>query len=686
MPTTFSNKPLFRVWPQAAGVFCVLLSMYVLTMPRTITLEDSPNFVTAAALLGIPHCPGYPLYTLLGHAFTWLPFGTVAMRVYLCSAVFGAAAGGVLWALTAAVTRDALAAWIAALAWGLSREAWSQSIVAEVYSMNAFFCFLLLLLAWRAGAQPSRRAAVALAFVFGLSCANHYPLTFLLTPALLVAAWPCRREALRALPLCLLAAAAGLLPYLYLPLRSPSSLFSFLGAVHTWPAFRDFVGRKVFQAEHLNPTAGWTDKLQFAAWMAKQAAAQFTVVGAAVALAGMALRLPDSSARTRAALGLAFLAHSAVLIFLLDFDFDPDKRLFMSAYPLVSYGVMAVWIGVAVAALRGLHPKASAAVLAAAFVLLGAEGMTNYRVNNRRNEQWSDRYARGVLESLPPRATILIQSNLDIGPMMYLHLVEGLRPDVNIQSVHGFWSPDPIAPPQSSAEAKRDAVIDLILDAEDPVYVIGHLPLPFGTVELGLLRRVDRALPESVRLYARPPELEALFDELMTLPCGEQWPRYLRAELQARAVPWLRQYANADDPETARVFTERLRQLDDTMQVGMARLLPEMESLPPGQVLAELEAMEKQQDEYASKSLRSLLCVCKGRALDKLNRREEMLAAFRGAWELLPLIDHPHLRGTLTALVAEGRTEDYRTLRGMMSAAGGAAPRWLLRLDERVDD
>ena len=31
------------------------------------------EFVTAGVTHGITHPPGYPLYTLLGHLFTWLP-------------------------------------------------------------------------------------------------------------------------------------------------------------------------------------------------------------------------------------------------------------------------------------------------------------------------------------------------------------------------------------------------------------------------------------------------------------------------------------------------------------------------------------------------------------------------------------------------------------------------------------
>ena len=43
-----------------------------------------------ADILGIAHPPGFPLYTMLGKLFTLIPFGDVAYRVNLMSALFAA--------------------------------------------------------------------------------------------------------------------------------------------------------------------------------------------------------------------------------------------------------------------------------------------------------------------------------------------------------------------------------------------------------------------------------------------------------------------------------------------------------------------------------------------------------------------------------------------------------------------
>jgi hypothetical protein len=86
-----------RAWPHLLIVCAAVFSVYAYTIPRTIALEDDGGFIMSAYYAGIAHPPGYPLHTLLAKPFTLLPFGSVALRVHLLSAVLGAATCGVLW-------------------------------------------------------------------------------------------------------------------------------------------------------------------------------------------------------------------------------------------------------------------------------------------------------------------------------------------------------------------------------------------------------------------------------------------------------------------------------------------------------------------------------------------------------------------------------------------------------------
>src|SRR5262245_37708878 len=86
----------------------VTFVVYLLTLQPSVGLEDSGELCTAAYHLGVPHPPGYPIGTIL--AWVWchlIPVGSIAWRVNLMSAVFGAVAVG-LAALLVSKTGDVM--------------------------------------------------------------------------------------------------------------------------------------------------------------------------------------------------------------------------------------------------------------------------------------------------------------------------------------------------------------------------------------------------------------------------------------------------------------------------------------------------------------------------------------------------------------------------------------------------
>src|SRR5579859_1378505 len=96
--------------------------------PGLVGIGDTPKMQMVGAVLGTPHSPGYPLYIWLSWIFTHLPFGTVAFRVNLLSAVCGAAAVGVLTLVLRELGCRGIVAFAAALAIGFGRLYWSQSL------------------------------------------------------------------------------------------------------------------------------------------------------------------------------------------------------------------------------------------------------------------------------------------------------------------------------------------------------------------------------------------------------------------------------------------------------------------------------------------------------------------------------------------------------------------------------
>src|SRR2546430_2089141 len=98
-PAVAAPAPLFRRidWLTFLITFGIVVIGYFLTLAPEMTLEDSGELATGSFYAGIPHPPGYPVWTM----YTWLwtvllPIKNVAWRVALAEATGGALAAGLL--------------------------------------------------------------------------------------------------------------------------------------------------------------------------------------------------------------------------------------------------------------------------------------------------------------------------------------------------------------------------------------------------------------------------------------------------------------------------------------------------------------------------------------------------------------------------------------------------------------
>lgn len=209
------------------------LWVYVLTLSPTVTWmnfgEDSGDLLSASATLGIPHPTGYSLYVLLGRVASLLPLGSIAFRINLISALAGAAGVYFLvrWVAEAAPRAAGpggalFGALTAAGIYAFSRGAWSQSVLAEVYTLQIAILGAILWASARAARPEGTRALYVAAYLFGLGLSHHL-LVLAAAPALGIAIWQrARAGALGAVPgaLLFLLVIWGATPILYLPIRA----------------------------------------------------------------------------------------------------------------------------------------------------------------------------------------------------------------------------------------------------------------------------------------------------------------------------------------------------------------------------------------------------------------------------------------------------------------------------------
>src|SRR2546423_1153838 len=89
---------LFRPidWVALLATFIFVFVAYYLTIAPEMTLEDSGELATGSFYAGIPHPPGYPVWTIFTYFWTLIPIGNVAWRVALAGCFAGALASGLL--------------------------------------------------------------------------------------------------------------------------------------------------------------------------------------------------------------------------------------------------------------------------------------------------------------------------------------------------------------------------------------------------------------------------------------------------------------------------------------------------------------------------------------------------------------------------------------------------------------
>lgn len=221
---------------------------------------DSPELIAGAYSLGIVHSPGYPLYTLLGYLFTHIPIGSVAFRLNFASSLFHSLALLLLYISFVKLTGNRAASAIATAALGLSSLFWFYSLVAEVFPLNDLFAAALILNSivvrerWVGGDRNgSRRSLLLLAFLCGLSLSHHQTIVLIFPSLLLFTLYPLFSliKKPRWLGLATLLFMAGVLPYLYLPIRAAQNPYMNFGDPSTLKNFLYTVLRRYYGGSRL---------------------------------------------------------------------------------------------------------------------------------------------------------------------------------------------------------------------------------------------------------------------------------------------------------------------------------------------------------------------------------------------------------------------------------------------------
>jgi tetratricopeptide (TPR) repeat protein len=183
----------------AAGIFIIMLFVYLMTAAPTISFWDCGEFVTCSYIMGIPHPPGSPLLSIIGRVMALIPFydfrgegfGEIAYRVTLLNVILGAFTVMLSYLVLVKLIhkfrpyRDNLAdeavvmfsSAVAAFLIGFSDEFWTNAVEIETYMPSIFLSVIAvwLTLLWDARKDDPKavRYLFLVAYILGLGNGIH---------------------------------------------------------------------------------------------------------------------------------------------------------------------------------------------------------------------------------------------------------------------------------------------------------------------------------------------------------------------------------------------------------------------------------------------------------------------------------------------------------------------------------
>jgi len=445
------------------SLFVVTLAVYVRHLSPSILPGDPAELATAAKVLGIPHPHGYPVYTWLAHLFTYLPWGDVAYRVNLMSAVFAAAAVALLFLTVLGALaslgslsrpRAVVLSLASALCLAFTRQFWLHAEIAEVYSFSTFFVPLLLLLLLSWNASRRRRLLHVFSFLYGLSLGAHAS-NILFAPAFLVFLLLADRNLPRNRRLVLTSASLfvlGVSQFLYVYFRALQNPPINHGEIHSLAGWWNHVTNQENRA-HLFAYPVWEIPSRVVMALGLLGA-NFRLFGLLSGLAGMIYMARVN----RKLFAVSFLMFFASTFFHLQHEAPDVRVMFVPSYAVFALFVAHGWAwGLQAVTRHGVGTGRRRRVAAAVFVvcLLGFVThlfVKNVRTVDLRRSLDHRAYFATVLRMAPPGALILSPFPELMG-LKYVQVVEGVNPEAELR----FWGPE-MANETIDAEARTRPV------------------------------------------------------------------------------------------------------------------------------------------------------------------------------------------------------------------------------------
>jgi hypothetical protein len=394
----------------------LVFGVYLATIyPGLTDIGDATKFAFVGRILGTPHPPGYPLYVMVSHVFSYVPIGNLAYRMNVLSALFGAVTVAVSYLVMRRVGVHRGPAMAAAIALGLGHAYWSRALYAKTYTLHTALVAtgLLCLLRW-SETRRMRDFYVAVA-VFALSLGNHLTVIALIPALVLFPLVTDPRAILRVKTLSAVIAfvVAGLCQYLFILIRTRQGGPIYLEArARTLPELWSVMtaSRFLHEVGAYALDALLSERVPLIAGLVLTELGVFGLCLLGVGLAVLAVRRP----RHALLLGLGGLA---VVALTTNMSSEEDQGFLLAAFVLF-WATIAVGLQAVVDAVRRIGARGASALLLGLMVALpGIQVTANYRLNDHHTETFETEYFDALFAGLGPKVAF-VQDEYRINMML----------------------------------------------------------------------------------------------------------------------------------------------------------------------------------------------------------------------------------------------------------------------------
>ncbi|OGF46896.1 MAG: hypothetical protein A2231_12640 [Candidatus Firestonebacteria bacterium RIFOXYA2_FULL_40_8] len=470
-------------------IFIVVLLVLMFTTCPVVYVGDTGEVVAAAHSLGIAHPPGYPLYTTLGHIFSYLPLSNIAFRVNLLAAFLAALAAALFFKLliklseSLKLTSDLTPffALTSALLLAFSRTFWAQGVMAKggIYHLNLIFIIAIIILLVQVLQKSDKNALLLLSFLSGLSMANHHTMLAVIGLTYIFIFIFQRKLFFKYFLGIVLLIGAGLLYYLYLPIRAAANPSMNWGNPVNFQAMLDVVTRNQYGRIGKGDRGAFLYLAQL--WeFVKSFSLQFTVFILPLVIAG-AYAFYKKSKRMFAYFGVLFILFSAYMLYTTNPKLTTNDLEVVEVFFIPAYTAAAVFIFFGLVFLAGYikEEKAKRIFAVSSVMLFVLLVFSNFHFNDRSNNYLAANYGMNMLKTPEKNSILFASQDNEVFILAYYKKVEKVRPDITVYEDLGcvfdnIYGEDMMRVGMLDHERKKKAVqIKVVENNKDrPIYYL----------------------------------------------------------------------------------------------------------------------------------------------------------------------------------------------------------------------